>query len=114
MPIALRFAARSDVGLGSKKRNEDSGYASNTMLVLADGMGGHAGGDIASSIAVHHLEGLDHAFPTPAEAEREPFLDMCAGIEREIAAGDAQIQIARADVDRNVLGAQEIKLHTIR
>ncbi|CAM3041616.1 MULTISPECIES: PP2C family protein-serine/threonine phosphatase [Dermacoccus] len=59
MPIALRFAARSDVGLGSKKRNEDSGYASNTMLVLADGMGGHAAGDIASSTVVGQIVPLD-------------------------------------------------------
>lgn len=59
MPIALRFAARSDVGLGSKKRNEDSGYASSSMLVLADGMGGHAAGDIASSSVVGQLVPLD-------------------------------------------------------
>ena len=42
MPIALRYAARSDVGLGSKKRNEDSAYASSSMLVLADGRSGAA------------------------------------------------------------------------
>ena len=52
MPFALRYAARSNVGLGSKNRNEDSGYASRTMLILADGMGGHAAGDIASSTVV--------------------------------------------------------------
>ena len=59
MPLSLRYAARSDVGLGSKKRNEDSGYASSTMLVLADGMGGHAAGDIASSTVVAGLAPLD-------------------------------------------------------
>lgn len=59
MPIALRYAARSDVGLGSKKRNEDSAYASSTMLVLADGMGGHAAGDVASSTVVSELVQLD-------------------------------------------------------
>lgn len=30
MPIALRFAARSNLGLGSKTRNEDSAFASPT------------------------------------------------------------------------------------
>lgn len=59
MPISLRFAARSNVGLGSKDRNEDSGYASSTMLILADGMGGHAAGDIASSTVVGTLVPLD-------------------------------------------------------
>lgn len=57
--LSLNFAARTDVGLGSKTRNEDSGYASEHLLVLADGMGGHAGGDLASSIVVGHLVPLD-------------------------------------------------------
>ena len=59
MPIALRYAARSNIGLGSKNRNEDSGYASSTMLILADGMGGHAAGDIASSTVVGAIAPLD-------------------------------------------------------
>ena len=59
MPIALRFAARSDLGLGPKSRNEDSGYAGPNLLVLADGMGGHAAGDVASSMIVGELAPLD-------------------------------------------------------
>lgn len=59
MPIALCYAARSDLGLGSKTRNEDSGYAGPDLLVLADGMGGHAAGDIASSTVVGELVELD-------------------------------------------------------
>lgn len=56
----LHFAARSDLGLGSKTRNEDSGYAGPNLLLLCDGMGGHAGGDTASAIVVHHLAELDN------------------------------------------------------
>ncbi|TWE10409.1 PP2C family protein-serine/threonine phosphatase [Rudaeicoccus suwonensis] len=59
MSIALRYAARSNLGLGSKTRNEDSGYAGPDLLILADGMGGHAAGDIASSTVVGELVGLD-------------------------------------------------------
>lgn len=59
MSIALRYAARSDLGLGSKSRNEDSAYASPDLLILADGMGGHAAGDVASSTVVAHLLELD-------------------------------------------------------
>ncbi|MGC5614630.1 PP2C family protein-serine/threonine phosphatase [Georgenia sp. Z1491] len=58
MPIVTRFAARSDVGL-LRSSNQDSGYAGEHLLVLADGMGGPAGGDIASSVAVAHLAPLD-------------------------------------------------------
>ncbi|MEO8749798.1 MAG: PP2C family serine/threonine-protein phosphatase [Allobranchiibius sp.] len=63
MSIALRYAARTDLGLGSKTRNEDSGYAGPDLLVLADGMGGHAAGDTASSTVVAelvHLDGESH------------------------------------------------------
>lgn len=58
MSIVLRYAARSDVGL-VRSNNQDSGYAGPHLLVLADGMGGPAGGDIASSVAVAHLAPLD-------------------------------------------------------
>ena len=59
MAIALRYAARSDLGLGPKSRNEDSGYAGPHLLVLADGMGGHSAGDVASSMIVGELAPLD-------------------------------------------------------
>lgn len=58
MDVQFRFTARSDVGL-VRKNNQDSGYAGPHLLVLADGMGGPAGGDIASSIAIAHLAPLD-------------------------------------------------------
>lgn len=58
MSVGLNYAARSDVGL-VRSSNQDSGYAGPHLLVLADGMGGAAGGDIASSIAVAHLAPLD-------------------------------------------------------
>ena len=58
MDIALRFAARSDVGL-VRQVNQDSGYAGPHLLVVADGMGGHAAGDVASSIAIGEMVSLD-------------------------------------------------------
>jgi PPM family protein phosphatase len=61
MNIALRFAARSDIGLGRYSNNQDSGYAGPHLLVIADGMGGHAAGDVASSTAIARLVALDDA-----------------------------------------------------
>lgn len=67
MNIALKYAALSDVGL-VRSNNQDSGYAGPHLVVVADGMGGHAGGDVASSLAVAALAPLDGESHRPDEA----------------------------------------------
>ncbi|TDE12663.1 PP2C family protein-serine/threonine phosphatase [Jiangella asiatica] len=54
MPLMLRYVARSDVGL-VREGNEDSGYAGPYLLAVADGMGGHAAGEVASQAAIDEL-----------------------------------------------------------
>lgn len=58
-PLILRYAARSHVGL-VRAKNDDSAYAGHYLAVVADGMGGHAGGDVASASTVLDLIHLDH------------------------------------------------------
>jgi protein phosphatase len=64
MALAFRFAARSDVGL-LRSLNEDSGYAGPRLLVVADGVGGAAAGEVASSIAIATVSQLDSDSPGP-------------------------------------------------
>ena len=56
--LSLRYAALSDVGR-VRKNNQDSGYAGPHLLMIADGVGGAARGDIASSTAVQIVRRLD-------------------------------------------------------
>src|SRR5215210_1767053 len=64
MPLTLRFASHSEIGL-VRKNNQDSGYASRHLLVVADGMGGAAAGDLASAVAIQTISQIDA--PTPAD-----------------------------------------------
>lgn len=61
-PLSFEFALRSDVGL-VRENNEDSAYAQADRLIIADGMGGHSSGEVASTIAVHTYVAVPTAGP---------------------------------------------------
>ena len=81
MNLALRYAARSDVGL-VRSNNEDSVYAGARLLALADGMGGHAAGEVASQLVIAALAHLD---------DDEPGGDLLAKLDAAVHAGNSAI-----------------------
>jgi serine/threonine protein phosphatase PrpC len=82
MTLALRYAVRSDVGL-LREGNEDSAYAGPHLLAVADGMGGHAAGEVASAAAITTIASLD--------AER-PAADLVGALADAVASANTRLQ----------------------
>lgn len=81
MTRVLRYEARSDVGL-VRSNNEDSVYAGARLLALADGMGGHAAGEVASQLVIAALAPLD---------DDEPGGDLLGKLDAAVRQGNAAI-----------------------
>ncbi len=81
MTLVLRYAARSDVGL-VRSNNEDSVYAGARLLALADGMGGHAAGEVASQLVIAALAHLD---------DDESGGDLLASLDSAVHSGNSAI-----------------------
>jgi PPM family protein phosphatase len=81
MTLVLRYSARSDRGL-VRQNNQDAVYAGPRLLALADGMGGHAAGEVASSLVISALAPLD---------EDDPGDDLLAELRDATVEGNAAI-----------------------
>ncbi|SHE64536.1 PP2C family protein-serine/threonine phosphatase [Streptoalloteichus hindustanus] len=95
MTLVLRYAARSDRGL-VRSNNQDSVYAGPRLLALADGMGGHAAGEVASKVVIAALAPLD---------DDEPGDDLLGELREAVHAGNGAIaELVASDPDLEGMG----------
>ena len=101
MTLAVRFAARSHAGL-LRALNEDSVYAGPRLLAVADGMGGHAAGEVASAVAIASLAPLD---------EDAPPSDLLAALKGAADTANAHLRdMVSADSDLSGMGTTLVAL----
>ena len=95
MTISLCYSVRSEQGL-TRENNEDSAFAGPRLLALADGMGGHAAGEVASSLVIAELAPLN---------DRPPGDDLLEDLRSATLRGNAAIARHIADhPDLNGMG----------
>jgi serine/threonine protein phosphatase PrpC len=95
MTLVLRYAARSDRGL-VRSTNQDSVYAGPRLLSLADGMGGHAAGEVASKVVIAALAPLD---------DDEPGEDLLGQLREATNAGNGAIaELVAGDPELDGMG----------
>ncbi|MFB4316292.1 PP2C family protein-serine/threonine phosphatase [Actinomadura sp. 21ATH] len=87
MNVAIRYAAGSDIGC-NRENNEDSGYAGARLIAVADGMGGYAGGEVASSTVIASLRSLDADTPPS---------DLVETLGRAVAEANEKLRIVREE-----------------
>ena len=95
MPLQLRYVSHSEIGR-VRKNNQDSGFVSPHLLVVADGMGGAAAGDLASAVAIDTIRRID----VPADGEQ--MLEVLAGAIHK--ANDRIADLVDADLNLDGMG----------
>jgi serine/threonine protein phosphatase PrpC len=82
MKLGFKSSAISDVGL-QRDGNEDSALISPILIAVADGMGGHAAGEVASKVAIDSLTGLSKVL-LDSEMDADSKEDLLLGVIQEI------------------------------
>jgi len=96
MTLRLHYSAHSETG-PVRKNNQDSCYASPSMLIVADGMGGAAAGDLASAVVIKELRAVDCG-----HADEDMLTALAGAVDR---ATDAIADLIETDPDLDGMGS---------
>ena len=109
MNRSFKTIAVSELGL-VRDGNEDSALVSPLLVAVADGMGGHAGGEVASKIAILSIKDLSEVLNNPtldSESREDLLLNISFSIDHEIA------EVASADRSLQGMGTTLTALNLI-
>ena len=107
MNRSFKVIARSELGL-VRDGNEDSALVSARLVAVADGMGGHAGGEVASKIAITSVKELSEVLNDAnldSESREDLLLNISFSIDHEIA------EVANNDRSLQSMGTTLTALH---
>jgi serine/threonine protein phosphatase PrpC len=107
MNRSFKVIARSELGL-VRDGNEDAALVSSHLVAVADGMGGHAGGEVASKIAITSVQELSSVLRDPAldaESREDLLLNISFSIDHEIS------EVSSADKSLQGMGTTLTALH---
>jgi len=107
--LTYRYVALTDTGL-RRSENEDSGYASGRLLVIADGMGGAAAGELASSETMHVIRQLDRDLDVDALAALESTVAQANQRLRQLIDDDPAVEGMGTTLDAMVWDGEKLAL----
>ena len=108
----LEFGSTSDAGR-VRQSNEDSHWCSGWLLVVADGMGGHQAGEIASEITVSTIRNACSPAPTGADETNLAHPHLPDLVKAVVDANSAIVRASLEDPDKQGMGTTVTALSVI-
>lgn len=111
-PLYLYSTTVSDVGT-VRSNNQDSSFAGERLIAICDGMGGHAGGDTASTIAIRSLAHIEQNDPSANVASIASMMETSVMAAHDAIVGKAKRERRLAGMGTTVTAVSLVSGHWV-